>query len=72
MELGGFSGSRIVFYFHNFRRSPHPVLVSQCVLIRMFTLHTERARTCVNSEPVDPAKILKNLNFTLSISFILV
>ena len=72
MELGGFSESRFVLAFHNFRRSLHPVLVSQCVPLRMFTLHTEHARTCVNFEPADPAKILKNLNFTLPISFIFV
>ena len=72
MELGGFSGSRFVFSFHNFRRSPHPMLVTHCVLIRMFTLHTERAHTYVNSEPLDPAKFLKNLNFALSISLVFV
>ena len=55
----------LFFIFHYFGRSPQSARVSQCVPVRTFTLCTERTRTCVKSELVYPAKILKILNFTL-------
>ena len=62
----------LFFVFHNFGRGPHPRLLTQCGPIRTFAFSIERYHTYVNGGPADPAKILKNLRFSLSVSLVFV